>query len=173
RCLALSLVIMAGRHARADSPVSFNRDIRTILSNNCFKCHGPDPAQRKGVNQPLRLDTAEGATADLGGYAAIVPGKPEQSALVQRITSRDESEAMPPKATGKKLTPREIELLTTWIRQGAKYTPHWSYIKPARLEMPAVKNQAWVRNAIDRFILARLEREGLAPQPEADRYALV
>jgi mono/diheme cytochrome c family protein len=170
---ALDLVLLAPRTARADSPVSFNRDVRSILSNNCFKCHGPDPGQRKGVNQPLRLDTAEGATADLGGYAAIVPGKLEQSALIQRITSRDESEAMPPKSTGKKLTPREIDLLTSWIRQGAKYTPHWSYIKPVRPELPAVKNRAWVRNAIDHFILARLEREGLQPQPEADRYALI
>src|SRR5262245_20495282 len=112
--LAATALAFPARQAGADSPVSFNRDIRGILSNNCFKCHGPDPGQRKGVNQPLRLDMAEGATADLGGYAAIVPGKPAESAVIQRITSRDESEVMPPKSTGKKLAPREIELLKTW-----------------------------------------------------------
>jgi mono/diheme cytochrome c family protein len=156
--------------ARAESPVSFNRDIRPILSNNCFQCHGPDAKARKGGTEGsggMRLDTAEGATE------AILPGKPDDSPLIQRVSSRDPDEAMPPKSTGKKLTPREVELLRTWVKQGAKYSPHWSYIKPVRPELPAVKNAAWVRNAIDRFILARLEREGLSPQPEADRYALI
>ncbi len=145
--------------------VDFNRDIWPILSNNCYACHGPDEKVRKA---DLRLDTREGATDN----AAIVPGKPEQSELVKRISATD-GEVMPPPKTGKKLTRREIELLTEWVRQGAPYAKHWSYVKPERPPLPAVKDKGWPRNGIDNFILARLEREGLRPQPEADRYALI
>jgi mono/diheme cytochrome c family protein len=145
--------------------VDFNRDIRHILSNNCYACHGPDEKVRKA---DLRLDTREGATDN----AAIVPGKPEQSELVKRISATD-GEVMPPPKTGKKLTRREIELLTEWVRQGAPYAKHWSYVKPERPPLPAVKDKDWSKNGIDHFILARLEREGLRPQPEADRYALI
>jgi mono/diheme cytochrome c family protein len=162
--------------ARAEAPggkLDFNRDIKPILSDKCFRCHGPDPAERKGGPDGLRLDNAAGAAEDLGGYRAIVAGQPEQSELVKRIASTDPDEIMPPPASGKKLSPREIAALSEWVRQGGAYAVHWSYVKPARPELPAVKRPDWVRNPIDRFILARLEAEGLEPSPEADRYALV
>ena len=162
-----------GGFVRAEGPVQFARDIKPILSNNCFYCHGPDAAQRKGGAGGLRLDTAEGATADLGGYAAIAPGDPDNSVLLARICSPDADELMPPPATGKKLTPREIDLLKRWIREGAAYAGHWSYVKPVRPPTPAGALGEWPRGAIDRFVLARLEQEGLAPTPEADRETLV
>lgn len=162
------------RPPAAERPIDFAREIKPILSNNCFYCHGPDAAERKGGTGGLRLDTPEGAQADLGdGEAAIVPGQPDKSVLVRRITSADADEVMPPPTTGKKLTPREIELLTAWVRQGAPYALHWSYQKPVRPQLPAVQNQAWARGAIDRFLLARLEREHLQPAAEADRYTLI
>jgi mono/diheme cytochrome c family protein len=159
----------------APSSIDFNRDIKSILSNNCFKCHGPDAAERKGG---LRLDTAEGATADLGGYAAVLSGKPEQSELVTRVISTDPDLQMPPPDSGKKLSPHEIELLRQWVSEGGKYAGHWSYAKPIRHQPPAVRDSdtrdgAWPRNELDYFILARLEREGLSPSPPADRAALV
>ncbi len=159
--------------ARGAQPVDFNRQIKPILSNNCFRCHGPDPGERKGGSDGLRLDVADGAKADLGGYAAVVPGHPESSALVARINASDPDEHMPPADSGKKLSPAEIELLTEWIRQGGEYSQHWSYQKVVLPAAPAVQNEAWVHNAIDRFVLARLEREGLKPSAEADRYALI
>jgi hypothetical protein len=176
RHIVLLLLILLPTSALAETPprkIDFNRDVKPVLSNACFKCHGPDAAERKGGRDGLRLDTADGITADLGGYAAIVPGQPEKSALVARITSNDPDELMPPPASGKKLTQHEIEALTQWVREGAKYQGHWSYIKPTRPELPSVKNSAWPRNGVDYFILARLEREGLGPSPEADRYAII
>ncbi|HJT33438.1 MAG TPA: DUF1553 domain-containing protein [Pirellulales bacterium] len=172
----LLIVLAAASRGSAQAPlaeVDFNRDIKPILSNTCYKCHGPDPAERKGGADGLRLDTPDGALTDLGGYAAIVPGKPEESELIRRITSQDDSEKMPPPASGKKLTAHDIEVLTQWVRQGAKYAGHWSYVKPIRHKLPPVQDAAWPRNEIDHFILARLEREGLRPSPEADRYALI
>ncbi len=177
RLIALSLcVCLATRVSAADgapNKIDFNRDIRPILSNQCAKCHGPDPKERKGGVDGLRLDVREDAIADLGGYAAIVPGHPEKSTLVERINSRDDDERMPPKGSGKKLTPREIELLTRWIKDGAHYAQHWSYVKPSRPALPAVKQTNWPRNEIDHFILSRMEQEGLTPSPEADAYALI
>ncbi|HEX5446353.1 MAG TPA: DUF1553 domain-containing protein [Pirellulales bacterium] len=175
-CLALMASFAAASPAMAQTPpaeVDFNRDVKPILSNICYKCHGPDPAERKGGADGLRLDTPEGALEDLGGYAAVVPGKPEESELIRRVTSEDDSEKMPPPGSGKKLTAHDVEVLKQWVRQGAKYAGHWSYAKPVRPKLPAVENAAWPRNEIDHFILARLEREGLHPSPEADRYALI
>jgi hypothetical protein len=168
--------IATGSAAAADPgavKIDFNHDIRPILSNYCHKCHGPDAAQRKGGADGLRLDVREGAIADQGGYAAIVPEQPEKSALIERINSTDDDERMPPKEMGKRLSPREISLLTEWIKQGAEYASHWSYVSPARPPLPKVKQTAWSRNEIDRFILARLEREKLTPSPEADQQALL
>src|SRR5262249_11824345 len=147
-------------------PVEFNRDIRPILSDTCFLCHGPDQARRKAG---LRFDTEEGAFADLGGRHALVPGDPAKSELYRRITAADESERMPPVKSGRKLNARQIDLLRRWIEQGAKWQKHWAFLPPVRPQVPAVANTAWVRNAIDSFILARLESEGLAPSPEAER----
>ncbi|MBI1310870.1 DUF1553 domain-containing protein [bacterium] len=173
-CVTAALLLLFSDTVRAAEgeaqKIDFNRQIRSILSNRCFACHGPDEEEREA---DLRFDTAEGALADLGGHAAIVPGKPEESTLVERITSTDPDLRMPPASHGEPLSPTEVKLLTEWIRQGAKFEQHWSYVKPVRPELPAVKNTAWVRNEIDRFILARLEREGLAPTEETDRYALI
>ena len=159
--------------AVADPAPSFTRDIKPILSNRCARCHGPDADDRQGGGDDgLRLDTFAGAVADLGGHAAIVPGRPEASDLVARITSTDPDVVMPPPRAGEPLTPAQVDLLRRWIAAGAVYEPHWAYVPPRRPAVPAVKDAAWPRNDIDRFILARLEAEGLAPQPEADRATL-
>ncbi|MSU50061.1 MAG: DUF1553 domain-containing protein [Opitutus sp.] len=157
----------------APAVIDFNRDIRPILSDKCFRCHGPDEGNRKGGEHGLRLDTRVGATTDLGGGGfAIVSGRPDQSELLARITNPDEEEHMPPAKTGKTLAAHEIDLLRRWIADGAPYAAHWSYEKPRRVAPPAVKDTAWPKGALDRFILARLEQAGLRPQPEADRAAL-
>ena len=157
----------------ADAPPSFTRDIKGILSNRCVRCHGPDPEGRAGGgDEGLRLDTFAGATADLGGHAAIVPGKPDESEIIARITSTDPDLVMPPPEAGQPLSEKQIDLLKRWIAAGATYEPHWAYVPPKRPGLPEVKNKAWPKNDIDRFILARLEAEGVAPQPEADRATL-
>ena len=155
--------------------VDFNRDVRRILSENCFRCHGPDANDRKGgkPNQGLRLDVPEGAIADLGGFQAVVPGHPEKSALISRIETQDLDEVMPPPKAGKRLSTQDVDTLKRWIAQGAPYARHWSYAKPVRPELPGVKHRRWPRNPIDHFVLARLEKEGLQPSPEADRHALL
>lgn len=151
--------------------VDFNRTIRPILSSTCFKCHGPDAEERKGG---LRLDVREGAVEKLeSGERAIVPGKPDESELVRRILATDENERMPPKSHLKQLTDKEKEALRQWVAEGAEYRQHWSFRKIERPALPAVKNTAWSRNAIDRFILARLEAAGLKPSAEADRTTLI
>ncbi len=143
--------------------IDFSRDVLPILSNNCFQCHGPDDKVRKAK---MRLDTREGATV-----AAIVPGKPDASELITRLTATpDDKSVMPPLKTGKKLTPREVEILKQWIKEGAAYTTHWAYVPPKRSELPKTKHQ--ITNPIDAFIFARLEAEKLKPSSEADRYAL-
>ena len=156
---------------QAPRTIRFNRDIRPILSDKCFQCHGPDATQRKGK---LRLDSLAAATAPAGsGSPAIVPGKVDESELYERITSPEVDVRMPPAKTGKPLTPGEIQKLKTWIEEGAEYEAHWAFIPPVRPEVPAVRNRAWVRNPIDAFILARLEKEGLSPSPEADPTTLI
>ncbi len=176
RCLRLRLtwvLILSSVATVSAAPLDFNRDVKPILSNNCYQCHGPDADERKGGSDGLRLDTSEGATLDLGGYAAIVPGKPESSAVLMRIVSADPDEVMPPRHTGKRLSPREIDLLRRWINEGANYATHWSYSKPLRVEPPQVSDTTWVKTPVDHFILRRLDQEGLKPQPEADRYAII
>ncbi len=148
-------------------PVDFNRDIRPILSDKCFACHGPDDGQRKAR---LRFDTKEGAFAKQG---IIVPGDSDKSRLIERITAKDPAMRMPPPESELTLSDKQIELLRRWIDEGAKWETHWAYIAPTRPELPTVKDRAWPRNPIDHFILARLEREGLKPQPEADRVTLL
>jgi hypothetical protein len=168
------LLIVVAPLALSAGEIQYSRDIRPILSQNCFQCHGPDAANRKGGTHGLRLDTAAGATENLGsGEVAIEPGHPEKSELVSRINSEDPDEAMPLKTSGKKLSQREKELLAQWIKDGAKYTRHWSYVKPERPPLPSVADKAWPRNEIDAFILARLEKARLKPSPEADRRVLI
>ena len=160
-CLRCSLV--------ADQPVDFNRDIRPLMSGNCLICHGPDEAEREA---DLRLDTEDGSRQDLGGYAAIVPGDPDASELIERLTTDDEDLRMPPDGKGRRLSEEQVELIRRWIRQGADYARHWSYQKLTRPPLPAVHDKQWPRNPIDHFVLARLEAEGLHPSVEADRLVL-
>jgi len=159
------VVIGVSRVAAADAPLEYNRDIRPILAENCFACHGPDSAARKGE---LRLDKREAAVEK----KAVVPGKVSESELIKRILSLDADEVMPPVATKKKLTVAQKDVLTRWVEQGAEYQQHWSFLAPTRPTLPDVKNEAWVKNPIDRFVLAKLEAAGLSPAPEADRRTL-
>jgi len=154
----------------AAGPLHYSRDIRPILSANCFKCHGPDEETRKAG---LRLDQREVAVATNDGITAIVPGNPKASELVRRILSGDPDELMPPPETNKHLTEAEKERLQQWIEQGAEYERHWAFVPPARPELPALRKQGWPLNPIDTFILGKLEAAGLEPAPEADRLALV
>ena len=163
-------VVVAGPVESATDVVEFNRDIRPILSDTCFKCHGPDQNQR--VSE-LRLDTKEGALADLGGFRAIVPGDLETSELYRRITTDNPDELMPPPKSGRELSDEQIALLTRWIQQGAEWEDHWSFIAPQRPTLPETKNRTWRKNGIDDFVLARLQREGLHPSPEADKPTLI
>ncbi len=168
--IALAIV---GAHSQSSSPrrIDFNRDIRPILSDKCWACHGPDAANRK---IKLRLDSEAAALADLGrGRRAIAPRHPEQSELIKRVSAADADMRMPPVSSGRTLSQAEIALLTEWIAQGAAWQTHWAFIPPRRTAPPAVKNRQWPRNAIDHFTLARLEKEGLAPAPEADRATLI
>ncbi|MCE9547557.1 MAG: PSD1 and planctomycete cytochrome C domain-containing protein [Planctomycetia bacterium] len=154
----------------SSAPLEFNRDIRPILSENCFKCHGPDKASRQAN---LRLDQRDAAIKGGDDGPAFVVGQSGKSALVSRITSKDKDERMPPPDTGKHLTAAQIALLKRWIDQGAEYQPHWSLIPPRRPALPAVRQQTWPRGAIDQFVLARLQREGLKPAAEADKRTLI
>ncbi len=152
-------------------PVEYNRDIRPILSNNCFKCHGPDAKERQaGLRLDLRQEALKPAES---GRRAIVPGKLSSSTLLRRILSPRPQYVMPPPSSNKKLTAAQKELLERWIEQGAEYQPHWSLIAPKRPPLPKVADGAWSRNALDRFILATLESRGWKPAPEADRTTLV
>ena len=168
--LVLAWIVTPGAIFAAGPAVSYNREVRPILSDHCFGCHGPD-AKNKGI--PLRLDVEESAKADLGGRRAIVPGAAEQSEVVRRIGTESKARRMPPLSTGHTLTNLEKETLTRWIREGAVWEKHWSFLPPQRPELPAVKETGWGRNAIDRFVLARLEREGLTPKAEAAREKLI
>jgi mono/diheme cytochrome c family protein len=149
----------------ATGPLEYNRDIRPILAENCFACHGPDSAARKAK---LRLDDRD-AAVDRG---AIVPGKPAESEMIARMRLPDTDEqAMPPKSSHKSLTPAQKELLTRWVKEGAKYQPHWSFIPPTKPAVPA--GSAWAKNPIDAFVLEKMTANGLTPNPEADRRTLI
>ena len=156
---------------QAAEPLSYNRDIRPILSDNCFACHGPDEKLRKAG---LRLDLHESATKEAeSGDIAIVPFDVEKSMLLVRINSTDDDEVMPPQSSHKTITVAQREKLKLWIEQGAKYEQHWSFVPLAEVKVPVVTNVAWPRNDMDRFVLARLQREGLEPSPEASKEALI
>ncbi|MFO1021052.1 MAG: PSD1 and planctomycete cytochrome C domain-containing protein [Planctomycetales bacterium] len=151
--------------------VDFAREIRPILSKHCFKCHGPDDKAREGG---LRLDVREGALKKSDSdEVAIVPGKPDHSALIKRIFSTDEAEVMPPPSAKSPLSADQKNVLKQWITEGASYKPHWAFIAPKQAPLPAVKQGDWVQTPIDAFILAKLEANGLKPSPQADRATLV
>ena len=154
------------------SPLDFNRDIRPILSENCFKCHGFDPATRKADR---RLDTREGALAELDGVRAIVPGKLKESDLSVRIHSTEKDEVMPPPKTGKKLTAEQVAMLDRWVKEGAPYAAHWSFQKPQAKSLPVLSDATLVGalNPIDLWIRSRLAATSLRPSPPADPFTLV
>ncbi|GAB4383167.1 MAG: PSD1 and planctomycete cytochrome C domain-containing protein [Phycisphaerales bacterium] len=175
---ALVLTVAAGAGAvfepTPDTPihtpvVDFNRDIRPILSNNCFKCHGPDPATREAG---LRLDRPEGMTAILeSGVAAVVPKDPTASELLARVTAEDDRERMPP--NGEPLDAAQVELLRAWITQGAVWQEHWSFVPPVMPPLPDVRDRGWARQELDLFVQKKIEQAGLALAPEADRATLI
>lgn len=150
--------------------VDFRRDIRPILSDKCYACHGPDEEQRQGA---LRLDTREGAFTDLGGYAAIKSGEPDSSALIQKVLSTDPDEQMPPSDHVKQLSEKEKRLLVRWVSEGAAWSEHWAYVPPRRHEVPEVKASKWPRRFVDHFVLENLQAQGLAPSPDADKGTLI
>ncbi|MFM7034106.1 MAG: PSD1 and planctomycete cytochrome C domain-containing protein [Planctomycetia bacterium] len=155
----------------AEKAPDFNRDIRPILSRNCFACHGPDEHDRRGG---LRLDDREAAISELdSGSRAIVPGRPDESELVARIHETDPDTTMPPPESNHVLTAEQKELLAKWIAAGAPYAPHWAYVPPGAHPPPATKQADWAANWIDAFVLGRLESEGLAPAVDADPVTLV
>ena len=157
--------------AEGKEPVDFHRDIRPLLSDRCFSCHGPDEGSREAG---LRLDEKESAYGELeSGETAIVPGDPAASSLIDRITVDDPDFVMPPPDSGKGLNEEEIALLKRWVEEGAPWAKHWSFETPVRPNPPAVKDGQWARNEIDRFIAARLDREGLAPSAVADKTTLL
>ncbi len=155
----------------AGPAIDFSRDIQPILSQHCFSCHGPDESSREAG---LRLDRADAALAELeSGATAIVAGQPELSELVARITAEEDYLRMPPASSGHSLSKQEIARLKRWVAEGAKYTDHWSFRPIAAVPPPAVADEGWIRNPVDRFVLARLEQAGVAPSPEADRATLL
>ncbi len=159
------LIILMSPLVAAAAAVDFNRDVRPILSDKCFTCHGPDPAKRKTT---LRFDMEASASS------VIVVGDPEKSKLYQRISSDNKATRMPPAYAGHdKLAPKDIALIRDWIAQGAKWQSHWSLIAPVRTALPEAKRANWPRNPIDRFILMRLEKEGLSPSMPANRATLI
>ena len=157
---------------RANSQrVSFNETIQPILSENCYACHGLDSAARKAS---LRLDRADFAYAPHGQSGpAIIPGNPDKSPLIRRIESKDPKFRMPPEEAHRALKPEQIALLRQWVKEGAHYEPHWAFVAPKLPAVPVTKDQQWARNDVDRFILSRLEKDGLTPSPEADKRTLI
>ncbi|MAG92661.1 MAG: hypothetical protein CMJ48_02765, partial [Planctomycetaceae bacterium] len=172
RFVAACLVaIPLAKIARAAEPLRFARDVRPILSSRCFPCHGPDGTKREAE---LRLDErAHALKAGESGEIAIVAGKPEASEFVRRLFSKDAEEAMPPTDSNKTLTAQQKEILRRWVAEGATFEGHWAMTAPRRAPAPPVRKKSWPRNAIDHFILARLEREGLEPSAEAEHPTLI
>ena len=161
-------VLFVGVSANATTKLDFNRDIRPILSDNCFACHGFDAKKRKA---DLRLDTAEGAYAVIDGVQAIKPGDVKASSIIERIVSADADEVMPPPESHKKITAKQLETLKLWISQGAEYKQHWAFEKPVKAAVPKVSGK--IGNAVDAFIQHRLEAEGLTPAAEASKEVLI
>ena len=164
-CVSGALLIATS--AFAEQALRFNRDIRPILSDKCFACHGP-AAQEADVD--LRLDTREAVMQEEG---IIVPGKPEESEFVRRIFTSDVDEIMPPEETHKPLDDQERALLRRWIAEGAEYEPHWAYAPLSRPPIPQIANMKWAKGAIDQFVAARFGEKGVTHVDEADRITLI
>ena len=170
KAVALLMFFSSTGLAWGDTPVDFSREIRPLLSDRCFKCHGPEEASREGG---FRLDVQESALGEAdSGEHPIVPGNVETSELISRITATDDTQ-MPPADSHKRLSKEEIDLLRRWVAQGAKWKEHWSLIAPRETALPKVRNKQWSRGAIDRLILSRLEQAGLSPSAEADKATLI
>ena len=170
RWIASLLIASPAAAIAEDREIDFARDIRPILSDACISCHGPDEASREA---DLRLDRSEDALRDRGGYAAIVPGEPDQSELYYRLVEEVDDFRMPPPSSGKALNPDQIDLIRRWIEGGAEWSGHWAFQAPLQNEPPAVADASWCRNPIDRFILGPLEDRGIAPSPAATRATLI
>ncbi|MDA1163629.1 MAG: DUF1553 domain-containing protein [Planctomycetota bacterium] len=169
--VAVFLVVPTARcNAVEPLGVEFNRDVRPILSDHCFECHGPDAEQRQAE---LRLDTKDGLFRKTDDHQNVVVGKSEQSEIFRRISSTDPDERMPPLETGRKLTAEQIAAIKNWIDSGAEWQQHWSFVTPIRPEAPQVSNLDWVKNPIDGFVLARLDQEGHKPSAAADQRTLL
>ena len=162
--------VTAAPAAAAGPKLSFNEHVQPILSENCYACHGSDARARKGE---LRLDRPADAFAPRKHGPAIVKGDPDHSPIIQRLLSKDPEEVMPPRESHKTLKPAEIATLQQWVREGAVYEDHWAFVPPRRPADPTTTRNDWARNSIDRFILARLEKESLTPSPEDDSSALL
>ena len=163
------LICIAWAGVGLANEIDFDREIRPLLSDHCFPCHGPDEATRAA---DLRLDTRAGATGDLGGYSAFLAGKPDESEAIRRILSEDPDEVMPPPDSKLELSKAEKERLTQWVVDGALWTEHWAFVPPVASEPPHDQS-GWSRGVIDRFIAARAIAMGLTPQPEASRETLI
>ena len=166
--LVAGVLLAVARPTQAD--VDFDRDIRSILSDACFACHGPDETERQAE---LRLDTRDGLFRQQDGITVVSAGEPDGSELLKRILSTDPDEQMPPPDSGLKLKPAQVELLRQWISEGAQWQQHWAFVSPQRPDQPTVSQPEWVKNSVDAFVLARLDREGLKPSPVADRRTLI
>ena len=169
-CALISIGAGNADSAESTPRLSYNRDVRPILSEYCWHCHGPDKNQRQGE---LRLDDRADSVRNRDGHAAIVPGKPEQSSILARLTTADRDERMPPVETQRTLTAAQVETIRRWIAEGAEFEPHWSFLPPQRSTLPTVSNSSWPQQPIDHFILARLDRESIKPSREADRATLL
>ncbi len=166
-----ALVAEPGSAGTARPKIDYSRDIRPILANHCFACHGPDP---KALKAGLRLDLPEMARQkSKSGEIAVVPGKPDKSELVARVLSKDKGAVMPPPEHGKPLTADQKELLRAWVAAGAEYQTHWAFAKPVKAPLPVTSNPAWAKGEIDAFILARLDRVNVKPAGEADKHTLI
>jgi hypothetical protein len=163
---ATCLSLACSQPAAADRPVDFNRDIRPILAENCFACHGQDGNKREAG---LRLDDRAAAVE----MQAILPDDPGASSILERIRSSDEDVIMPPPDSNRRLNDEQKALLERWVAEGAAYDPHWAFVPPVRPAPPTVNDAGWCRGDLDRFVLAKLEAAGLHPSPEADQAALV
>ena len=167
-CLVIAIEPASGDEGPS---VDFDRQIRPILSDKCYACHGPNESSREGG---FRIDLKESAIAEAdSGSQPIVPGDAMSSEVYARLVTDDDDLRMPPKDSGKSLTPAEIQLVQNWIDQGAVWKQHWAFVTPTRSSLPVVSNKTWLKTPVDLFILQRLEQEGLAPSPPADKRTLI